>query len=95
MSIKEVAKAVQVIREAQNEHGIIRIDGKEVHLKNAVLESLLDESQTKPLILKRESKYYPYEVSFINDHVTYFSLYTLEKLKTKLGGNIDECITTK
>ncbi|WP_242136680.1 hypothetical protein [Bacillus cereus group sp. BfR-BA-01360] len=86
MDIKEVAKAVQAIREAQNEHGIIRVDGKEVHLKNEVLESLLDESQIKPLILKRESKYYPYEVSFINDHVTYFSLYTQERMEEKIGG---------
>ncbi|KAA0762973.1 hypothetical protein [Bacillus sp. SH5-2] len=95
MGIKEVSKAVQAIREARNEHGIISVRGKEVHLSNEVLESLLDESKVKPLILKRESKDYPYEVSFISEHVIYFSLYTSERLKTKLGGNIDECITTK
>lgn len=86
MSIKEVSKAVQVIREARNEHGIISVRGKEVHLSNEVLESLLDESKVKPLILKRESKDYPYEVSFISDHVIYFSLYTQERMEKKIGG---------
>ncbi|MDR4442620.1 hypothetical protein FO512_32800 [Bacillus cereus] len=83
------------MREARNEHGIISVRGKEVHLSNEVFESLLDEPKVKPLILKRESKDYPYEVSFISDHVIYFSLYTSERLKIKFGGNIDECIKTK
>lgn len=86
MNIKEVSKAVQAIRSAGNEDGIISIRGNEVHLTNEVLESLLDESKIKPLILKRESKDYPYEVSFISNNVTYYSLYTQERQEEKIGG---------
>lgn len=86
MSIKEVAKAVQAIREARNEHGILSVRGNEVHLSNEVLESLLDESKVKPIIASRESKDFPYEVAFISDNVIYYSLYTLERMEEKIGG---------
>ncbi|MBF7147064.1 hypothetical protein [Bacillus toyonensis] len=86
MSIKEVAKAVQAIRKSINEHGILSVRGNEVHLSNEVLESLLDESKVKPLILKRGSKDFPYEVSFISNNETYYSLYTSERMEEKIGG---------
>lgn len=86
MSMKEVTEAVRAIREAKNEHGIISVRGNEIHLNNEVLESLLDESKIKPLISNRESKHYPYEVSFINDNVIYYSLYTSERMEEKIGG---------
>ncbi|OQR57420.1 hypothetical protein [Bacillus sp. CDB3] len=94
MNIKEVSKAVQAIREAKNEHGIISVRGREVHLTHEVFEPLLFESKTKPLITPRESKDYPYEVSFINENVIYYSLYDSERMKNKIGGYIDELITT-
>lgn len=86
MNMKEVTKAVQAIREARNEHGILSVRGNEVHLSNEVLESLLDDSKIKPLIFQRESKDFPYEVSFISDNVIYYSLYTLERMEEKIGG---------
>ncbi|MGH0943814.1 hypothetical protein ACQVTS_21545 [Bacillus mycoides] len=86
MDIQEVSRAVQAIGAEENEHGIISIRGNEVHLSNEVLESLLDESKIKPLILKRESKDYPYEVSFISNNVTYYSLYTQERMEEKIRG---------
>ncbi|PDY76977.1 hypothetical protein [Bacillus cereus] len=94
MSINEVAKGVQAIRLAEKEHGILSVRGREVHLTHEVFESLLFESKTKPLITPRDSKDYPYEVSFINENVIYFSLYTLERMKNKIGGYIDELITS-
>ncbi|MBD5798382.1 hypothetical protein BHU24_05155 [Bacillus pseudomycoides] len=86
MNIKEVAKAVRSIREARNEHGIISVRGNEVHLNNEVFESLLYDSQIKPLIIPRESKDFPYEISFISEHVIYYSLYTSERMEEKIGG---------
>lgn len=86
MSIKEVVKAVQAIRLARNEHGILSVRGNEVHLSNETFESLLCESRIKPLIMQRESDDFPYEVSFISDNVIYYSLYTSERMAEKIGG---------
>ncbi|PGT52309.1 hypothetical protein COD86_28465 [Bacillus cereus] len=86
MSIKEVAKAVQAIRLAGNEDGSISIRGKEVHLSNEAFESVLPEYRIKPIIAKRESTDFPYELAFISDNVTYYSLYTLERMEEKIGG---------
>lgn len=86
MSINEVCKAVQAIREARKEYGILSVRGKEVHLTNEVLESLLPESRAKPIIAKRKSKDFPYEVAFIKDNVIYYSLYTLERMEEKIEG---------
>ncbi|PGX99913.1 hypothetical protein COE15_14655 [Bacillus cereus] len=86
MSMKEVAKAVQAIREARNENGILSVRGNEVHLNNEVFESLLCESRVKPIIASRESKDFPFEVAFISDNVVYYSLYTSKRLEEKIGG---------
>ncbi|MGG0360370.1 hypothetical protein ABEY57_13355 [Bacillus tropicus] len=86
MNIKEVSKAVQAIRLAGNEDGIISIRGKEVHLSNEVFESVLPEYRNKPIIANRESEEYPYELSFISDNVIYYSIYTYERMEEKFGG---------
>ncbi|PFW97677.1 hypothetical protein [Bacillus pseudomycoides] len=86
MSFKEVSKAVQAIREARKEHGILSVRGNEVHLSNEVFESLLCESRVKPIIASRESKDFPYEVAFINENVIYYSLYTSERMEEKIKG---------
>lgn len=84
MNIKEVSKAVQAIRLAGNEHGIISIHGNEVHLSNEVFESILSENRFKPIIANRESKELPYEVAFISGNVIYYSHYTLERMGEKI-----------
>lgn len=86
MNIKEVSKAVQALRLAGNEDGIISIRGKEVHLSNEVFESVLPEYRNKPIIAKRESEEYPYELAFISDNVIYYSIYTYERMEEKFGG---------
>lgn len=86
MNIKEVSKAVQAIRSAGNESGIISIRGKEVHLSNELFELVLPEYRIKPIIAKRESKELPYELAFISDNVIYYSLYTSERMEEKFGG---------
>ncbi|MGG0219246.1 hypothetical protein ABEZ32_24290 [Bacillus mycoides] len=86
MNIKEVSKAVQAIRSAGNEDDIISIRDNEVHLSNELFESVLAEYRIKPIIANRESNNYPYEVSFINENVIYYSLYTSERMEEKIGG---------
>lgn len=86
MRIKEVVKAVQAMREARNEHGILSVRGNEVHITNDFFESLLDDSGITPLIIQRESADYPYEVSFISDNVIYYSLYAPGRMEEKIGG---------
>ncbi|MED2185355.1 hypothetical protein [Bacillus wiedmannii] len=86
MNIKEVSKAVQAIRLAGNEDGIISIRGKEVLLNNETFESVLPEYRIKPIIANRESEEYPYELSFISDNVIYYSIYTSERMEEKFGG---------
>ncbi|KXY76048.1 hypothetical protein AT270_03205 [Bacillus cereus] len=86
MNIKEVSKAVQAIRLAGNEDGIISIRGKEVLLNNETFESVLDENRIKPNIINRESEEYPYELSFISDNLIYYSIYTSERMEEKFGG---------
>ncbi|MGR2746509.1 hypothetical protein [Bacillus sp. N6] len=86
MNIKEVSKAVQAIRLAGNEDGIISIRGKEVHLSNETFESILAEYRIKPIIAKRESEELPYEVAFISENVVYYSIYTSERMEEKIGG---------
>ncbi|HDT6579507.1 hypothetical protein Q0N88_07630 [Bacillus thuringiensis] len=86
MDIQEVSRAVQAIRAEENENGILSIRGNEVHLSNETFEWVLGENSLKPNILSRKSEKLPYEVSFINDNVIYYSLYTSERLKEKLGG---------
>ncbi|PGK10572.1 hypothetical protein CN895_23270 [Bacillus cereus] len=86
MDIKVLSKAVQAIRLAGNEEGIISIRGKEVHLSNEVFESVLPEYRNKPIIAKRESEEYPYELAFISDNVIYYSIYTYERMEEKFGG---------
>ncbi|OUB48228.1 hypothetical protein [Bacillus thuringiensis] len=86
MDIQEVSRAVQAIRAEENENGILSIRGNEVHLSNETFEWVLNENSMKPNILSRESEELPYEVSFINDNVIYYSLYTSERMKEKLGG---------
>ncbi|PEQ33380.1 hypothetical protein CN467_21965 [Bacillus cereus] len=86
MNIKEVSKAVQAIRLAGNEGGIISIRGKEVHLNNETFESILAEYRFKPIIVKRESEELPYEVAFISDNVIHYSFYTSERMEEKIGG---------
>ncbi|WP_255292418.1 hypothetical protein [Bacillus cereus] len=81
-----MSKAVQAIRLAGNEEGIISIRGKEVHLSNEVFESVLPEYRNKPIIAKRESEEYPYELAFISDNVIYYSIYTYERMEEKFGG---------
>lgn len=90
MNIKEVSKAVQAIRLAGNEDGIISIRGKEVHLSNEVFESVLPEYRNKPIIANRESEELPYELSFISDNVIYYSIYTAERMKSKFWGLTNE-----
>lgn len=86
MNMKEVAKAVQAIREGRNEDGIISIRGNEVRLSNETFESVLGENRIKLIIAKRESKEFPYEVAFISGNVVYYSLYTIERMEEKIGG---------
>lgn len=86
MNIKEVSKAVQAIRLAGNEDGIISIRGKEVHLSNELFESVLSENRFRPIIAKRESEELPYEVAFISENVVYYSIYTSERMEEKIGG---------
>ena len=86
MNIKEVSKAVQAIRLAGNEDGIISIRGNEVLLNNETFESVLDEYRMKPIIANRESEEYPYEVAFISDNVVYYSIYTSERMEEKIAG---------
>ncbi|WP_257141457.1 hypothetical protein [Bacillus toyonensis] len=69
MNIKEVSKAVQAIRLAENEDGIISIRGKEVHLSNETFESALAEYRIKPIIANRESEEFPHEVAFIHANI--------------------------
>ncbi|HEQ3529119.1 TPA: hypothetical protein VGS93_005684 [Bacillus cereus] len=94
MDIQEVSRAVQALRLAGNEEGLISVRGNEVLLNNETFESVLGENRIKPNIIKRESEEYPYEVAFISDNVVYYSIYTSERMKNKLGGFIDELITT-
>ncbi|MEI4679783.1 hypothetical protein WAG13_31335 [Bacillus cereus] len=94
MDIQEVSRAVQAIRAEENENGILSIRGNEVHLSNETFEWVLGENKVKPIIASRESEEYPYEVGFISDNVVYYSIYTSERMKNKLGGFIDELITT-
>ncbi|MCQ6306871.1 MULTISPECIES: hypothetical protein [Bacillus cereus group] len=94
MDIQEVSRAVQAIRAEENENGILSIRGNEVHLSNETFEWVLGENKVKPIIASRESEEYPYEVAFISDNVVYYSIYTSERMKNKLGGFIDELITT-
>lgn len=86
MNIKEVSKAVQAIRLAGNEKGLISIRGNEVCLNNETFESVLGENRIKPNIINRDSEEYPYEVSFISDDVIYWSLYTSERMGEKIEG---------
>lgn len=86
MDIKEVNRAVQAIRLAGNEDGLISIRGNEVLLNNETFESVLDEYRMKPIIAKRESKEYPYEVAFISENVVYYSIYTSERMEEKIAG---------
>lgn len=86
MNIKEVSKAVQAIRLAGNEDGIISIRGNEVHLNNETFESALAEYRMKPIIANRDSEDLPHEVAFIHDNIVYYSLYTLERMEEKIGG---------
>lgn len=86
MNIKEVSKAVQAIRLAGNEDGIISIRGNEVHLNNETFELTLAEHRMKPIIAKRESEEYPYEVAFIHDNIVYYSIYTSERMEEKIAG---------
>lgn len=94
MDIQEISRAVQAIRAEENENGILSIRGNEVHLSNETFEWVLGENKVKPIIESRESEEYPYEVAFISDNVVYYSIYTSERMKNKLGGFIDELITT-
>lgn len=86
MNIKEVSKAVQALRLAGNEKGLISVRGNEVLLNNETFESVLDEYRMKPIIAKRESEEYPYELAFISDDVIYYSIYTYERKEEKFGG---------
>ncbi|PGW24574.1 hypothetical protein COD95_09450 [Bacillus thuringiensis] len=86
MNIKEVSKAVQAIRLADNEDDIISIRGNEVHLNNETFESALAEYRMKPIIANRDSEDLPHEVGFIHDNIVYYSLYTLERIEEKIGG---------
>ncbi len=86
MNIKEVSKAVQALRLAGNEKGLISVRGNEVLLNNETFESVLDEYRMKPIIAKRESEEYPYELAFISDDVIYYSIYTYERMEEKFGG---------
>lgn len=86
MDIKVLSKAVQAIRLAGNEDGIISIRGNEVHLNNETFESVLGENRFKPIIANRESKELPYEVAFISENVIYYSHYTLERMGEKIEG---------
>lgn len=86
MNIKEVSRAVQALRLAGNEKGLISVRGNEVLLNNETFESVLDEYRMKPIIAKRESEEYPYELAFISDDVIYYSIYTYERMEGKFGG---------
>ena len=86
MNIKEVSKAVQALRLAGNEEGLISVRGNEVLLNNETFESVLGENRIKPNIINRESEEYPYEVSFISDDVIYYSIYTSERMEEKIEG---------
>ncbi|WP_144608526.1 hypothetical protein [Bacillus cereus] len=86
MNIKEVSKAVQALRLAGNEKGLISVRGNEVLLNNETFESVLDEYRMKPIIAKRESEEYPYELALISDDVIYYSIYTYERMEEKFGG---------
>ncbi|PGA92159.1 hypothetical protein [Bacillus toyonensis] len=86
MNIKEVSKAVQAIRLAGNEDGIISIRGNEVHLNNETFESVIAEYRMKPIIANRDSEDHPYEVSFISENAIYYSIYTSERMEEKIGG---------
>ncbi|HEB4955536.1 TPA: hypothetical protein R0D49_005247 [Bacillus cereus] len=90
MNIKEVSKAVQALRLAGNEKGLISVRGNEVLLNNETFESVLDEYRMKPIIAKRESEEYPYELAFISDNVIYYSIYTSERMKNKFWGMTNE-----
>ncbi|MGG0645465.1 hypothetical protein ABE083_00780 [Bacillus mycoides] len=92
MDLKTVDETVQAIRLAQDK-GILSVRSNQVHLAHKAFEYLLQEAGTQPIIVSRVSKDYPFEISFVNNGLTYFSLYSAMEMKNKFGGFIDELIT--
>ncbi|PEL71159.1 hypothetical protein CN637_03935 [Bacillus toyonensis] len=93
MDIKTITESVQAIHNAYDK-GIISVRDNQVHVTRKVLEFLLQEAEVRPMIVSRVSKEYPFEVSFDNNGVTYYSLYSAQETKNKFGGFIDELITS-
>ncbi|UAT29543.1 hypothetical protein K7T73_13135 [Bacillus badius] len=73
--------------------GILSIHGNRVHLLGRIFDELLTETGSQFKVVDRDSEDYPFEVSFIHNGITYYAIYSLEEIKNKFGGNMDELIT--
>lgn len=90
--IEVIEKHVQAVNEAYD-NGVIDVRDNTVQLKQQTFKSLVGELKVLPDMVKRQSKEYPFEFSFIHEGLRYFSLYKNEEVKKQIRGNINAIIT--
>ncbi|KZR60424.1 hypothetical protein [Pseudobacillus badius] len=92
MDIKTIEEHVKATHSAYKQ-GILGVHMDAVHLTDHTFQKLLVEVGGQFKVENRDSEDYPFEVSFVNNGLTYYAIYSEKEMENKFGGNFDELIT--